>query len=176
MPWTPGTPTGSLNCLEAALLGLSSLELRRIPPREGRIPGKEAYLLQCRWPSTDHWRPVPQDGVPGARRTTEHGVRVYMFECTGYHASRFTVAHLDRSSGGTYHDLLTQAMPHFEHLQRWSALYTLPRLTLDVPPLERWEEPMRWLTPEQKTRIESAESYELLQREVARRFLAPSTK
>ncbi len=49
-------------------------------------------------------------------------------------------------------------------------------LTLDVPPLERWEEPMRWLTPEQKTRIESAEFYELLQREVARRFLQASTK
>ena len=43
-------------------------------------------------------------------------------------------------------------------------------LTLDVPPLERWEEPMRWLTPQQKTRIESAEFYELVQREVARRF------
>ena len=41
---------------------------------------------------------------------------------------------------------------------------------LRVVPLERREEPMRWLTPEQKTRIESAEFYELLQREVARRF------
>ena len=49
-------------------------------------------------------------------------------------------------------------------------------LTLDVPPLERWEEPMRWLTPEQKTRIESPEFYELLQREVARRFLQPGAK
>jgi hypothetical protein len=44
-------------------------------------------------------------------------------------------------------------------------------LTLDVPPLEHWEEPMKWLTPEQKTRIQSAEFYETLQREVARRFL-----
>jgi len=44
-------------------------------------------------------------------------------------------------------------------------------LTLDVPPLEHWEEPMKWLTPEQKTRIQSAEFYEMLQREVARRFL-----
>jgi integrase/recombinase XerD len=49
-------------------------------------------------------------------------------------------------------------------------------LTLDVPPLERWEEPMRWLTPEQKSRIESPEFYELLQREVARRFLQPGAK
>jgi hypothetical protein len=44
-------------------------------------------------------------------------------------------------------------------------------LSLDVPPLERWDEPMKWLTPEQKTRLESAEFYEMLQREVARRFL-----
>ena len=48
-------------------------------------------------------------------------------------------------------------------------------LTLDVPPLEHWSEPMRWLTPEQKTRIESAEFYELLQRQVACRFL-PTAK
>ena len=43
-------------------------------------------------------------------------------------------------------------------------------LTLDVPPLEHWQEPMKWLTPEQKTRLESPEFYELLQREIARRF------
>jgi len=49
-------------------------------------------------------------------------------------------------------------------------------LTLDVPPLEHWEEPMKWLTPEQKTRIESAEFYEMLQREVARRFLHAGQK
>ena len=49
-------------------------------------------------------------------------------------------------------------------------------LTLDVPPLERWEEPMKWLTPEQKTRMESAEFYEMLQREVTRRFLYAQQK
>ena len=52
-------------------------------PREESISGMEGYLLQSRWPVTDHWWPVPQDGVPGARRTTRHGVRVYTFECTG---------------------------------------------------------------------------------------------
>ena len=36
-------------------------------------------------------------------------------------------------------------------------------LTLELPPLERWEEPMKWLTPEQKTRTESAEFYEIEQ-------------
>ena len=49
-------------------------------------------------------------------------------------------------------------------------------LTLDVPPLEHWGEPMKWLTPEQKTRVQSAEFYEMLQREVARRFLHLSEK
>jgi integrase/recombinase XerD len=49
-------------------------------------------------------------------------------------------------------------------------------LTLDVPPLERWAEPMRWLTPQQRDRIESAEFYELMQREVARRFLQHTGK
>ena len=49
-------------------------------------------------------------------------------------------------------------------------------LTLDVPPSEHWKEPMKWLTPEQKTRIESAEYYEMLRREVARRFLHAEEK
>jgi hypothetical protein len=49
-------------------------------------------------------------------------------------------------------------------------------LTLDVPPLERRQEPMKWLTPEQKTRIESAEFYQRLQREVARRFVHVEAK
>ncbi len=44
-------------------------------------------------------------------------------------------------------------------------------LALDVPPLETWAEPLRWLTPQQRERIESAEFYELLQREITRRFL-----
>lgn len=47
-------------------------------------------------------------------------------------------------------------------------------LSFDLPPLESWQEPMKWLTPEQKTRIESAECYELVQREVTRRFLQAS--
>ena len=37
-------------------------------------------------------------------------------------------------------------------------------------------QPMKWLTPEQKTRIQSAEFYELLQREVTRRFLYAGQK
>ena len=45
-------------------------------------------------------------------------------------------------------------------------------LTLDVPPLEHWGEPMKWLTPEQKTRIESAEFYEMLQGEITRRLVS----
>ena len=40
-----------------------------------------------------------------------------------------------------------------------------------APPLEMWAEPLRWLTPQQRERIESAEFYELLQREITRRFL-----
>ena len=50
-------------------------------------------------------------------------------------------------------------------------------VTLDLPPLERWAEPFRWLTPPQKERINTPEFFELLQREITRRFLAqkPST-
>jgi hypothetical protein len=45
-------------------------------------------------------------------------------------------------------------------------------VSLELPPLERWDRPLRWLTPEQRERIESPEFYRLLQEHVSRRFLA----
>ena len=44
-------------------------------------------------------------------------------------------------------------------------------VSLDLPPLETWAEPMKWLTPQRKERMTTPEFYELLQREVTRRFL-----
>jgi hypothetical protein len=43
---------------------------------------------------------------------------------------------------------------------------------MEVPPLEKWEQPMRWLTPEQRERIQSPEFYQLLQTHVTRKYLA----
>jgi site-specific recombinase XerD len=45
-------------------------------------------------------------------------------------------------------------------------------VALEVPPLEAWEEPMKWLTPPQRERIESAEFYDLLRKCVASRWAA----
>ena len=45
-------------------------------------------------------------------------------------------------------------------------------VSLEVPPLESWEEPLRWLTPQQRERIESADFYRLLQEHLTRRYLA----
>ena len=47
-------------------------------------------------------------------------------------------------------------------------------LSLDLPALEMWEEPLKRLSVQQRERIESPEFYQLLQREVTRRFLARS--
>jgi site-specific recombinase XerD len=44
--------------------------------------------------------------------------------------------------------------------------------TLEVPPLEQWEEPSRWLTPAQRQRIEMPEFYRMLEGHVGERFLA----
>ena len=44
-------------------------------------------------------------------------------------------------------------------------------VNLQIPPLEQWEEPMRWLTRVQRERIEEAAFYELLQQEVPKRLL-----
>jgi len=40
-----------------------------------------------------------------------------------------------------------------------------------IPPLEHWEEPMRWLTRAQRDRIEEPGFYELLQQEIPKRLL-----
>ena len=47
-------------------------------------------------------------------------------------------------------------------------------LSLDLPALEMWEEPLKRLSVQQRERIESPEFYQLLQREVTRRYLARS--
>ena len=44
-------------------------------------------------------------------------------------------------------------------------------VSLDIPSLEKWEEPRRWLNPQQRERIESPEFFELLQREIPSRLL-----
>lgn len=43
-------------------------------------------------------------------------------------------------------------------------------LNVEVPPLESWADPMRRLTAAQRERLEKPEFYEMLQREISRRF------
>ena len=45
-------------------------------------------------------------------------------------------------------------------------------VTLEIPPLEQWEASCRWLSREQRERIEEADFFELLQREIPKRLLA----
>ena len=45
-------------------------------------------------------------------------------------------------------------------------------VTLELPPSERWEEPLRWLTRQEHDRLESPEFYALLQRHATARYLA----
>jgi len=45
-------------------------------------------------------------------------------------------------------------------------------VSLDIPPLEQWEEPSRWLSRAQRERLEAPEFFELLQREIPKRLLA----
>jgi hypothetical protein len=45
-------------------------------------------------------------------------------------------------------------------------------ICLEVPPLEQWEESLRWLSYEQRERVESAGFYRLLQEQLTRRYLA----
>ena len=47
-------------------------------------------------------------------------------------------------------------------------------LSLDLPPLEVWTEPLKQLSVPQRKRVETPEFYQLLQREVTRRYLARS--
>ena len=43
-------------------------------------------------------------------------------------------------------------------------------VTLDIPPLEHWVEPLSWLSRSQRERFDEAEFYEMLQREVSTRL------
>ena len=43
-------------------------------------------------------------------------------------------------------------------------------VTLEIPPLEAWEEPLRWLPRDQRERFEEAEFYEMLQQKITDRF------
>ena len=45
-------------------------------------------------------------------------------------------------------------------------------IVLDVPPLEAWSEPFRWLTPVQRDRIEAPAFFTMLKAEVTKRFQA----
>lgn len=44
-------------------------------------------------------------------------------------------------------------------------------VTLEIPPLEQWEEPLLWLTATLRERVCEPEFFELLQREIPRRLL-----
>jgi hypothetical protein len=43
-------------------------------------------------------------------------------------------------------------------------------VTLEIPPLERWSEPLGWLTRPQRERFVESEFYEMLQREISARL------
>jgi hypothetical protein len=43
-------------------------------------------------------------------------------------------------------------------------------VTLQIPPLEQWSEPLSWLTRPQRERFEEPEFYEMLQREIVARL------
>ncbi len=45
-------------------------------------------------------------------------------------------------------------------------------VSLELPPLEAWKQPLAWLTPGQRERVQEADFYKLLQEHSARRFLA----
>ncbi len=43
-------------------------------------------------------------------------------------------------------------------------------VTLEIPPLEEWEESLRWLSQTERERIESPEFFQMLQREIPQRL------
>jgi len=45
-------------------------------------------------------------------------------------------------------------------------------IALEIPPLEHWADPCRWLTPPQRRRLESPEFFAMLRAELGRRYQA----
>jgi hypothetical protein len=76
-------------------------------------------------------------------------------------------------------DVKVTILSNDHHVRLEEIVVRQPRpgwVTLDVPPLEAWEEPLLWLTPPQRERVESPEFYKLLQEQIGRRYLATSTR
>ena len=48
-------------------------------------------------------------------------------------------------------------------------------VTLEVPPLEAWAEPLQWVTPSERDRIESPQFFQLLQGLLTKRYLTQRT-
>ena len=46
------------------------------------------------------------------------------------------------------------------------------RVTLEVPPLVAWQEPLRWLTPQEREQVESPDFYRLPQEQLTRKYLS----
>ena len=45
-------------------------------------------------------------------------------------------------------------------------------ITLEIPPLEAWEKPLRWLTPEQRERVKMPDFFRLVEEHATRKYLA----
>ena len=65
---------------------------------------------------------------------------------------------------GKRHDVLLRGIRVRQPRPGW--------VTLDIPPLERWESELQRLPREQRERVESPEFNDLLQRTIATRYLA----
>ena len=76
----------------------------------------------------------------------------------------------DRGVADVRLEILTQPRP----IRLCGIVVREPRpgwVTLEVPPLEAWEEPLRWLTREERERVESPEFYQTLQKHLTRKYL-----
>ena len=45
-------------------------------------------------------------------------------------------------------------------------------VTLEIPPLEAWREPLKWLTREERERVESPDFYHTLQEHLTQKYLS----
>ena len=81
----------------------------------------------------------------------------------------------DDSHGTPSADVVLHILTEPRAIRLFGIVVREPRpgwVTLKVPPLEEWKEPLKWLTREERDRVESPDFYRTLQEHLTQKYLS----
>jgi len=134
--------------------------------------------VQVAQPSDDTTIPSPLDQLyhlparpnPQSRRAEVGRLRIHFLQQKSESTCRIAKVTLSVASGHGSKTTLSSSFTESPPIYFTGIIAKEVRrgyVTLDITPLERWSEPLSWLTRAQRERFEEPEFYETLQREIA---------